>query len=79
MAAAVGGGGQAQAGGSAHIRRSVQRADGEARRARAAGPPQYVHLGAQVLGSPARLHGACCLRMTWLVTLAFPRAAPSNR
>ena len=49
MAAAARGSREAAAGGAASFRRRMQRADGQARRAYAPGPPQHVHAGAQVL------------------------------
>jgi len=48
MAAAARGSREAEAGGAASVRRRVWRADGQARRAHAPGPPQHVHAGAQV-------------------------------
>ena len=59
MAATDGAGGQAAAGGAARLRRSVRRANGEARRAGRAGPPEYVHLGAQVLCVRPSRFSAC--------------------
>jgi len=48
VAAAAGGGHEAAAGGAASIRRRMRRADGQAWRPHAPGPPQHVHAGAQV-------------------------------